>query len=111
MNPQIQITSEDENQLKFTISGANVSIVNGIRRVLLSNIPTVVFKTFPYSENKCDITKNTTRFNNEILKQRLSCIPIHITDTSIPLAFLSWMYLTAAFAASLPSVKDPDENL
>ena len=85
MNPQIQITSEDENQLKFTISGANVSIVNGIRRVLLSNIPTVVFKTFPYSENKCDITKNTTRFNNEILKQRLSCIPIHITDTSIPL--------------------------
>ena len=39
--------------------------------ILLSNIPTVVFKTFPYSENKCDITKNTTRFNNEILKQRL----------------------------------------
>ena len=51
MNPQIQITSEDQNQLKFTISGANVSIVNGIRRVLLSNIPTVVFRTFPYSEN------------------------------------------------------------
>ena len=85
MNPQIQITSEDQNQLKFTISGANVSIVNGIRRVLLSNIPTVVFRTFPYSENKCDITKNTTRFNNEILKQRLSCVPIHITDLSIPL--------------------------
>ncbi len=85
MNPQIQITSEDQNQLKFTISGVNVSIVNGIRRILLSNIPTVVFKTFPYSENKCDITKNTTRFNNEILKQRLSCIPVHITDLSIPL--------------------------
>lgn len=85
MNPQIQITSEDHDQLKFTISGANVSIVNGLRRILHSNIPTVVFKTFPYAENKCDITKNTTRFNNEILKQRLSCIPIHITDLSIPL--------------------------
>lgn len=85
MNPQIQITGEDQSQLKFTISGVNVSIVNGIRRILHSNIPTVVFKTFPYSENKCDITKNTTRFNNEILKQRLSCIPIHITDLSIPL--------------------------
>lgn len=85
MQPQIQITSEDANQLKFTISDANVSIVNGLRRILLSNIPTVVFKTFPYSENKCDITENTTRFNNEILKQRLSCIPIHITDLSIPL--------------------------
>ena len=85
MNPQIQITSEDQNQLKFTISDVNVSIVNGLRRILHSNIPTVVFKTFPYAENKCDITKNTTRFNNEILKQRLSCIPIHITDLSIPL--------------------------
>lgn len=85
MNPQIQITSEDHDQLKFTISGANVSIVNGLRRILHSNIPTVVFKTFPYAENKCNITKNTTRFNNEILKQRLSCIPIHITDLSIPL--------------------------
>lgn len=85
MQPQIQITSEDSNQLKFTISDANVSIVNGLRRILLSDIPTVVFKTFPYSENKCDIIKNTSRFNNEILKQRLSCIPIHLTDLSIPL--------------------------
>jgi len=85
MNPQVQITGEDNNQLKFTISGVNVSIVNGIRRILLSNIPTVVFRTFPYAENKCDIKINTTRFNNEILKQRLSCIPIHITDLSIPL--------------------------
>ena len=85
MNPQVQITGEDENQLKFTISGANVSIVNGLRRILHSDIPTVVFRTFPYAENKCEITKNTTRFNNEILKQRLSCIPIHITDLSLPL--------------------------
>ena len=85
MNPEIHITGEDKDNLAFTISGVNVSLVNGIRRILLANIPTVVFKTFPYSENKCDITKNTTRFNNEILKQRLSCIPIHITDLSIPL--------------------------
>jgi DNA-directed RNA polymerase subunit L len=28
---------------------------------------------------------NTTRFNNEILKQRLSCIPIHISDLKMPL--------------------------
>ena len=85
MNPQIQITGEDDNQLKFTISGVNASIVNGVRRILLADIPTIVFKTFPYSENKCHVTTNTSRFNNEILKQRLSCVPIHITDMSIPL--------------------------
>lgn len=85
MLPEIKITSEDSDILKFEISNTNVSIVNGLRRILLSNIPTVVFKTTPYNENKCDIQINTSRLNNEILKQRLSCIPIHITDLSIPL--------------------------
>jgi len=36
----------------------------------------------PYDENKCTIFENTTKLNNEILKQRLSCIPIHISDPS-----------------------------
>ena len=27
---------------------------------------------------------NTSRFNNEILKQRLCCIPVHITDDDFP---------------------------
>ena len=30
--------------------------------------------------NNINIIKNTTRFNNEILKQRLGCIPVHIKD-------------------------------
>ena len=34
-----------------------------------------------------------------------------LSETLTPSAFLSSMYLTAAFAANLPSVKDPDENL
>ena len=38
--------------------------------------------TFPHEKNKANIEINTTRFNNEIIKQRLSCIPIHITDTA-----------------------------
>ena len=62
-----------------------MSIVNAVRRTLITDIPSVVFHTFPYSENKCEIAKNTTRFNNEIIKHRLSCVPIHITDLTIPL--------------------------
>tara|TARA_Y100000992_G_scaffold302429_1_gene276532 strand:+ start:7554 stop:8666 length:1113 start_codon:yes stop_codon:yes gene_type:complete len=85
MLPEIKITSEDSDILKFEINNTSVSIVNGLRRILLANIPTVVFKTTPYTSNKCDILINTTRLNNEILKQRLSCIPIHITDLSLPL--------------------------
>ena len=36
-------------------------------------------------ENQCNILINTTKHNNEIVKQRLSCIPIHITDDDFPL--------------------------
>jgi len=85
MNPDIRITSDDGDTLQFQITNVNVSVANGLRRILLSSIPTVVIKTFPYVENKCDIQVNTCRLNNEILKQRLSCIPIHLTDHSIPL--------------------------
>jgi len=85
MNPKIENVSESDGILTFTLSGVNVSLANAIRRTLLSDIPQVIFKTAPYEENKANITINTSRFNNEILKQRLSCIPIHIKDLSIPL--------------------------
>lgn len=85
MNPKIENYSEEDNTLTFTLKGVDVSFANAIRRTLLSDIPTVVFKTMPYEENKCMILDNTSRLNNEILKQRLSCIPIHIHDLEIPL--------------------------
>ena len=82
INPKIEKTSvvEKDGVLNFTLSGVNVSLANALRRIILSEISCVVFKTTPYEENKCTIISNTTRFNNEIVKQRLSCIPIHIDD-------------------------------
>lgn len=67
---------ENNNILKFTISNIDVCYANSIRRIILSDIPCVVFKSFPHEENKINIIKNTSRFNNEIIKQRLGCIPI-----------------------------------
>lgn len=84
MNPQITSLIEEDNELKFTIKNIDVSLINSIRRVILSKIECFVFHTFPYNENKCDIYTNTTRLNNEIIKQRLSCVPIHINDLTFP---------------------------
>ena len=75
---------EEDGIMKFTVSGLNVSYANAIRRTILADIPTIVFKTSPYEENKCNIQINTTRLNNEIIKQRLSCIPICIDDIDFP---------------------------
>lgn len=70
-----------EEQLTFTMENCNVSIANAIRRIVLSDINTYVFKTFPHAENRANITANTTRLHNELLKQRLGCIPIHHVHT------------------------------
>uniref|UniRef100_A0A6C0EQK0 DNA-directed RNA polymerase RpoA/D/Rpb3-type domain-containing protein n=1 Tax=viral metagenome TaxID=1070528 RepID=A0A6C0EQK0_9ZZZZ len=82
MNPHIELNSNKSGSdiLAFTLSGVNVSVANAIRRTALSDIPLIVFRTAPYENNKANIITNTTRLNNEILKQRLSCIPIYIKD-------------------------------
>jgi DNA-directed RNA polymerase alpha subunit len=71
------ISEQENNTLKFTLSGLNVSLANAIRRTILSDIPVVGIYTQTYKGNQCVIEKNTCRLHNEILKQRLSCIPIH----------------------------------
>jgi DNA-directed RNA polymerase subunit L len=80
MGSKVTDIKEEDGLLSFTISNTDVSYVNGIRRTILSDIPVFVFKTTPYEENKCNIIINTSRLNNEIVKQRLSCIPICIKD-------------------------------
>jgi DNA-directed RNA polymerase subunit L len=71
---------EEDGLMSFTITNVDVSYINAVRRTILSDIPIVVFKTIPYEENKANIIVNTSRLNNEIIKQRLSCIPVCIAD-------------------------------
>ena len=70
-----------EEQFTFTLESCDVSIANAIRRIILSDINQYVFKTFPHAENRANFTVNTTRLHNELLKQRLGCIPIHHLHT------------------------------
>jgi len=62
---------------KFSLTNIDVSYVNALRRICLANISTYVIK-----DDDIDITTNTTRFNNEIIKQRILCIPVHILDNT-----------------------------
>ena len=78
--PRIVSRTDENNELRFTIDKINVSLANGLRRIILSDIPTLVFRVYPHSECRSVITVNTSRIHNQILNQRLSCIPIHITD-------------------------------
>jgi len=78
--PEVSNTYDLEDVYHFTLSNVDVSLANAIRRVILSEIPTVVFQTHSQESNHCIITENTSRLHNEILKQRLGCIPIHMKE-------------------------------
>ena len=82
MEAKISEISENNGLYKFTLSNLNVSIANVLRRIILSE-NCVVFRTETFENNQCTILKNTTRQHNEILKQRLSCIPVHMSYKDI----------------------------
>lgn len=81
-----KLDDKDSGVLTFTLQDVNVSFANAIRRTILSKIKTAGLKTEPYEENQMTIFKNTGKLNNEIIKHRMACIPIHITDLSVDLA-------------------------
>lgn len=83
MNAKIVKSSEENGTYQFTINGINVSLANAIRRTIISDIPINVIRTETNEINDCNITINTSRLHNEILKQRLSCIPIHIKELDL----------------------------
>ena len=75
-------------ELHFVIEGddkygLDKSIMNGIRRTLLNDIPTVAFKTDENLQKK-DITvvTNIGQLHNEMLLQRISLIPLYIDPST-----------------------------
>lgn len=74
------------NELIFNVTNIDVSILNSIRRVILSEIENVAFEYEPYNigdEQLIKITKNTCPLHNEFLQQRLSMIPINFSANEI----------------------------
>lgn len=83
--PRVYDITNDNDELTFHVDNLNVSYINAVRRTIIKDIPCVVLKSAPYNESNVLFRKNTTRLNNDILKHRLSSIPIHITSTEINL--------------------------
>ena len=74
MSIKITNMKEEDGMLYFTISGININIANGIRRTILSDIKSLILYNI-YIEN------NNSCLNDEVMKQRLSCIPVHLSPS------------------------------
>jgi DNA-directed RNA polymerase subunit L len=83
MDPvNITILSKKGKNLKFRIKNIDCSIINSIRRVILSEIPNVAISFDPYEVEMNDINfiKNTSTLHNEFIGHRLSMIPINLDE-------------------------------
>lgn len=79
------LQSKNVRHAKYRIDDINLSIINSIRRIILSEIPNVAFNFNPYNRdvNDINIIQNNTVLNNEFLGHRLSMIPINLPVESI----------------------------
>ena len=63
--------NKDENILAFTVSDINSSMANALRRIMISDVPTM-------SIENVSITQNNGLLPDEIISQRLGLLPIRI---------------------------------
>lgn len=69
------------NYIQFNITDIDVSLVNALRRIILSEYPTVGFNTDDYLNSDLKIKENTSFLHNEMLLHRISLIPINADPT------------------------------
>jgi len=73
----------DTNTLHFDIHNIDLSLVNALRRIIMSEVPTVGFRTEPYEKSNVKIITNTSSLHNEFISHRFGMIPIHIKNVDI----------------------------
>ena len=85
INIKLNSKKGKSNNITFDIKGdsehgLDKSIINSIRRVLLSSIPTVGFRT-EIDQSDITIVKNNTSLHNEFLLHRMGLLPLYIDPT------------------------------
>ena len=78
-------SNESPNRITFKIKDIDLSIVNAIRRIILSEIPTIAFAfdVTNKTNNDINIHKNTSALHNEFLAHRISLLPICVSEDDI----------------------------
>lgn len=73
------------NRVKFVIENVDLSIVNSVRRIILSEIPTAAFYFDPYDveNNAIKIHKNNGVLHNEFIAHRISLVPLWFDENEI----------------------------
>ena len=103
------------NEITFDIQGSfetglNKSIINSLRRVLLSSIPTVAFRT-KINESDLIIQKNNTSLHNEFISDRISLIPLYINPIDYQKQYLFHLKVENKTMEPLTTITAEDFNI
>lgn len=93
----------DSRTYSFTLSPLHVSYANTLRRLILTGVETVAFRsdmTSTGSTTDVVVKKNDTPMTNEMLADRIGLIPINVTDP------LSWKEDKYIFTLKVAGDKD-----
>ena len=82
-DPSIENVNFEKDILSFNISGSesyglDKSMVNCIRRTILTDIPTVAFRVDENTKKDIHVNENTGSIHNEMILQRISLVPLYI---------------------------------
>jgi len=78
--------SDDSHVYTFRLAPINVAYANTLRRVILTGIDTVAFRSDMTSTGTTTdvfVKRNDTPMTNEMLADRIGLLPIHITNPSV----------------------------
>lgn len=72
--------SSDQKTASFHINDMDLSVINALRRIILSEIPHIGIEFDPYHLEESDILiiTNTSPLHNEFLGHRISLLPVHL---------------------------------
>jgi DNA-directed RNA polymerase subunit L len=89
-SPALLGTRDPQQNLRadFVLHDTNYTIANTLRRAILTQTPSVGFRTEPYDKSEVSISINTTPLVNEMIAHRIGMIPINAN----PLTFNPDLY-------------------
>lgn len=73
----------EEDEMTFDINNLNHSLLNALRRLIITDIETIAFRTEYGRESDIKVIKNTSSLHNEFLTHRISLVPIHYNTKEI----------------------------
>lgn len=79
----LNVQQQDDRTYTFTLEGSHVTYANTLRRLMLTGVETVAFRsdmTPTGTTTDVAVKRNDTPMTNEMLADRIGLLPIHITN-------------------------------